>query len=506
MKTILPVVALALLASPAFAGDTRTKSDAAHDELKGEAPAEPSAEPSDFAPVTHSSSDKGAASAVSGSAEKYTRKTLIYFGARPISYSWADIVWEGTTFWGKRALAEMVGKAVGRSTRLKRFDFVDLPWGVRPTRSVLRGFSEFMNKAKMDKAAAEAEFLDRYKSFDIKSEDLARVMNSAYFYETELTRSRISRHYRCKKWKTKKVGKRTVRVRHKRGPKKGQPICLKGKWVYRCALGATVHFDHLKHTNPYRQSFAKVRASASKEADHPHRACRSAASSIGGTVNLRMRRLEPFRLKAPVLEKKASMIGFELGTREGLRVDQGMYVVEYDAQNKRKKVGYSRVRSVANNDLKDGKIVHVRSQAQLLTGRGDVGNQTLEDPSRMISMGFYVGSVRGLDLGVDLGYYLNSPAFSETWMMMGAAGDANENAYGYFGIKKLKYFGSIGLGIEADLAGDSEERVGFQVMAVAEKMFGGWGALTARGGMTVLSSEFDSLSIPVGAAGILIHF
>jgi len=505
MKTIVSFVALALLAGPAAADDVRTKSDAAHAEMMGEAPAETS----DVAPVTPSASDKGAASAVSRSAEKYTRKTLIYFGARPIAYHWADIVWGGTTFWHKRALAEMVGKAVGRATRLKRFDFVDLPWGVRPTTSVLRGFSEFMNRAKMDKAAAEAEFLERYKSFDIKVEDLNRVMNSAYFYETELTRSRITRHYRCKKYKTRKVGKRRVRVRHKRGPKKGQAICLKGKWVYRCALGATVHFDHLKHSSPYRQSFARVRASARKEADHPHAACRSAARSIGGTVNLRMRRLEPFRLKAPVVEKKGAMIGFELGTREGLRVDQGMYVVEYDARNKRKKIGYSRVRSVANNDLRDGKIVHVRSQAQLLTGRGDVGNQTLEDPSRMISLGLYGGLVGGLDLGVDLGYYLNTAALSETWLMVGVAGDANGNVYGYLGVKKLKYFGSIGLGLEADLAGggeEGEETAGFQVMAVAEKMFGGWGAVTARGGMTMISDQFQPVSIPVAAGGLLFHF
>jgi hypothetical protein len=503
MKLLVSFVVLGLFSSPVLADGARTKSDAAHAELKGESPAETS---NSAPPPVHSGSDKGAATAVSGSAEKYSRKTLIYFGARPIGYTWADIVWDGTTFWHKRALAEMVGQSVGRATRLKRFDFVDLPWGVRPTTSVLKGFSDFMNNAKMDKAGAEAEFLERYKSYDIKAEDLNRVMNSAYFYETELTRSRISRHYRCKKFKTKKSGKRTVKVRHKRGPKKGQPICLKGKWVYRCALGATVHFDHLVHKRPYRQSFAKLRAASKKEADHPHAACRSAARSIGGSVNLRMRRLEPFRLKAPVLEKKGSMLGFELGTREGLRVDQGMYVVEYDARNKRKKVGYSRVRSVAKNDLKDGRIVHVRSQAQLLTGRGDVGNQTLEDPSRLISLSLYGGLVGGLDVGVDLGYYLNSSGLSETWLMFGFAGDAEQNGYGYLGVKKLKYLGSLGLGVEVDLAGGDQEAAGFQAMVVAEKMFGGWGAITGRAGMTVLSTEFESTNIPVAAGGLLFHF
>ena len=58
-----------------------------------------------------------------------------------------------------RWLSEMVGQKVGRATRLKRFDFVDLPWGTRPTPNVLKMFSEYIKSAKEDKAKAEADYL-----------------------------------------------------------------------------------------------------------------------------------------------------------------------------------------------------------------------------------------------------------------------------------------------------------------------------------------------------------
>ena len=100
----------------------------------------------------------------------------------------------------------MVDQSVGRATRLKRFDFVDLPWGTRPTPEVLKGFSEFIKANTESKAKADAEYLERYKAYDIKASDLERIRNSAYFYETELTKASIRRF--AKKVCLKKVKRR----------------------------------------------------------------------------------------------------------------------------------------------------------------------------------------------------------------------------------------------------------------------------------------------------------
>ena len=86
---------------------------------------------------------------------------------------------------------------------------------------------------------------------------------------------------------------------------------------------------------------------------------------MGGNVSLKVRRIEEFRLKAPVIDvrKQQTELGFNLGNREGLRIDQGMYIVEYDQNNKRRKIGYSRVREVGNN-TKNQKANSGRSGSQ----------------------------------------------------------------------------------------------------------------------------------------------
>jgi hypothetical protein len=476
------------------------------------------------APARMNDTNKDESTQANRSAEKYSRKTLLYFGAKPLGFQmWGLAALSGGNIFTVRWLSEMVGQRVGQATRLKRFDFVDLPWGTRPTSKVLQMFSEFIKGAKEDKAKAEADYLERYKAYDIKASDLARIMNSAYFYETELTKARIERFAKkvCEKWVTKrvKVGKKykSKKTCAKYGKERecvawsnrnGKRVCKKWKikWRYRCRLAARTDFYHLKHRFPYSSKFASVRGSSKSEAKTPRAACESSARSVAGTISVRMRRIEEFRLKAPVIDvrKKNTELGFNLGNKEGLRIDQGMYIVEYDANNRRKKIGYSRVRQVGNNE----KNRKENSWAQRLTGRGSLGKQVLEDPSRGASFAFGGGSFGYLEFAGNMGYALNSAGLSETWFYFAGYGvqDSQQNQVsgGSLGIKKLWYTGRFGVGVRLgggalmDEAQSDEALPALDAQAVIETMFGGWGALQLQGGLSPVG--------PGGSVGLLFHF
>ena len=493
------------------ADDVRTEAGDNADQMKSEAAQGVAADQ-----ATVSDRDKDQATQVDRSAEKYKRKTLLYFGAKPLGFKMIGLAaLQGANVFTIRWLSEMVGQSVGRATRLKRFDFVDLPWGTRPTPEVLKGFSEFIKANTENKAKADAEYLERYKAYDIKASDLERIRNSAYFYETELTKASIRRFAKkvCLKKVKKKVrrngkvvvkevcekyGKERVCVQYRNVNGKRKCVKYKIKWQYECALGARVDFYHLKHKFPYQTRFATVRGSAKHTADKPRPACQSAANSVGGNVSLKVRRIEEFRLKAPVIDvrKQQTELGFNLGNREGLRIDQGMYIVEYDQNNKRRKIGYSRVREVGNNT----KNQKANSWAQRLTGSGSLGKQLVEDPSRGVSLALGGGTVSHLEIAANLGYALNAKGLSETWFYFAgyANADGTQSAGG-LGIKKLFYSGRFAPGFKVGAASDDTgENVAVDAQGVLEIMFGGWGALQLQGGLTPVG--------PGGSAGLLFHF
>ena len=495
------------------ADDIRTEAADNAASMQAGADQGPSAPPT-AAPAV-SDRDKDQATQVDRSAEKYKRKTLLYFGAKPLGFKMFGLATlQGQNVFTVRWLSEMVGQAVGRATRLKRFDFVDLPWGTRPTPQVLKGFSEYIKANTENKAQADAEYLERYKAYDIKASDLERIRNSAYFYETELKQARIKRFAKrvCLKkvkkkvkvngkWVTKEVcekyGKERVCVQYRRVNGKRTCVKKKIKWRYKCTLGAKVDFYHLKHQFPYSTKFATVRASSQKEADKPRPACQSAANSVGGSISLKMRRIEEFRLKAPVIDvrKKRTELGFNLGSREGLRIDQGMYIVEYTKDNKRKFIGYSRVREVGNNE----KNKKANSWAQRLTGRGDLAKQLVEDPSTGVSLAFGGGSVGHIEIGANLGYAFNTAGLSETWFYIAGYGNADSATAGALGIKKLYYSGRFAPGFRLGFGSNEDgTQTGADAQGVLEIMFGGWGALQLQGGLTPVGTG--------GSAGLLFHF
>ena len=201
----------ALLAGPALAQDSHYKEGGTEDASLPAAapaaaadPADPSAPTTDHRDAT--TADKDAMSQEDKSAATYRRKTLLYFAPETVwdKPGWHVVRWfkfYGQKFpggaWTLEAMNQMVGKAIGRATRMVRFDFVDMPYGVPPNQRNLKAFSDYMKASKMDKAKAEADFNVKYKEFDIKGRDLERVMNSAFFYQPTLTGASVKRVLVC---------------------------------------------------------------------------------------------------------------------------------------------------------------------------------------------------------------------------------------------------------------------------------------------------------------------
>ncbi|MBM65105.1 MAG: hypothetical protein CMH55_02575 [Myxococcales bacterium] len=596
MKKSLILFSVCLIAAPGLAQDSHYKEGGtAADSTTGPtaSPTAPSDAADPSAPkVDHrdaTTADKDAMSQEDKSAATYRRKTLLYFAPETVwdKPGWHVVRWfkfYGQRFpggaWTLEAMNQMVGKAIGRATRMVRFDFVDMPYGVPPNQKNLKAFSDYMKASKMDKAKAEADFNVKYKEFDIKGRDLERVMNSAFFYQPTLTGAGVKRVLVCDipdskrprndgnnqrihvrqsfdSWRSERASnleglikngrvsrQSEVRVpgetdwmkagqwlqKRKRerdrfqaqqakyeawqkNPQKGQRAPSKPQYPARCMfpssednksarkpyhpewqcrLSAKFDFHHLRHAPPYKKHFAKLRASGNSQQRRLRDACRGAASSIGGSVQQQMRGLEPFRLLAPINSKVGDRLGFGLGSREGIRVDQGFYVAEYNTAMKRQKIGYSRVRKVANNKPgKDGMKRDVSSEAELIAGRGDLGHQMLED-HRDNGGNFIIAGGMGVTFGFakSLGFAFNSSALSELWFV----GDFGTNysadlgdfaGFGALGLKKRWHSGALGFGAQFDVgvnAGSEDLHPGTHIFA--DYFLGsGWAGIHGRAGL-----------------------
>lgn len=613
MKKSLCLFLSLAVASGSFAQDSHYKEGAAASSETAPAPSVPPSETDPSAPKADhrdaTTADKDAMSQEDKSAASYRRKTLLYFAPETVwdKPGWRVAIWfkhYRSKFpggaWTLEAMNQMVGKAIGRATRMVRFDFVDMPYSVPPNQKNLKAFSDYMKASKMDKAKAEADFNVKYKEFDIKGRDLERVMNSAFFYQPTLTGASVKRVLVCDVQSSKRprnngnnqiihvrqafdswrevraanlegmINKGTVRrqaevrvpgetdwmkagnwlqkrnnerqrfksqqeayQKWQKNPQKGQRAPRQPQYPARCMfppsgdkktsqqtrqrrpyhpewkcnLSARVDFHHLRHTPPYKKGFAKLRASGSSQQRRLRDACRGAASSIGGGIKQSMRGLEPFRLLAPINSKVGDRLGFGLGSREGLRVDQGFYVAEYNAAMRRQKIGYSRVRQVANNKPgKDGMKRDVSSEAELIAGRGDLGHQMLED-HRDNGGNLLLAGGTGFTMGFakSLGFVFNTSILSELWLVgdlgMNYSSDLDDfTGFGAFGLKKRWHSGALGFGVQMDLGvhnGSELVHPGGHVFA-DYFMGSGWAGIHARGGVQA--------GLLTGMAGLIFNY
>ena len=106
---------------------------------------------------------------------------------------------------------------------------------------------------------------------------------------------------------------------------------------------------------------------------------RGCVSGLMTVAKKKMRSLPEFQIKAVASTVTASMIGFDMGKDTGIVMDQRYKAYTYDAEGKKKMTAFAKIR----------KIDQSYSEAQVLIGRSEEGDQILEDPK--LGINIYAG-------------------------------------------------------------------------------------------------------------------
>ncbi|HDS02192.1 MAG TPA: hypothetical protein ENN72_00600 [Firmicutes bacterium] len=96
-------------------------------------------------------------------------------------------------------------------------------------------------------------------------------------------------------------------------------------------------------------------------------------AAVGGLLTVLkkdLRAIPEFQIKAVASTVTAGSIGFDMGKDTGIRMDQRYKAFTYDEEGKRRMTAFAKIRKIDAN----------YSEAQVLIGRSEEGDQILEDP------------------------------------------------------------------------------------------------------------------------------
>ena len=166
----------------------------------------------------------------------------------------------------------------------------------------------------------------------LTSEQLKKVMNSAYLYVSFIEDYRLNRNY--------EEGKLSLTI-------KGGLI-----W-YHVISEPEVRVKKIARLSSNMTEIEEKEGSDSWE-DMEKKAFRSAYSLLAINLKTKTRELKSFKLKAQIAEVQNRKIRFPLGSREGLKLDQPYYVGEWRLNSEGEKIlkkdGFVRIGSVAKKD------------------------------------------------------------------------------------------------------------------------------------------------------------
>lgn len=109
---------------------------------------------------------------------------------------------------------------------------------------------------------------------------------------------------------------------------------------------------------------------------------KEASSSLGAKLKLKLLEISDFKLKTQITSVSSKTIGFNIGTKEGLKIDQPFYIGEWIQKPGKpmelKKTGFVRVQNIADNMTNTA----AESHAYIIKG-GDIskGMTLIEHPS-----------------------------------------------------------------------------------------------------------------------------
>jgi len=105
----------------------------------------------------------------------------------------------------------------------------------------------------------------------------------------------------------------------------------------------------------------------------------AAVSGLLTVLKKDMRAIPEFKIKAVASTVTAGSIGFDMGKDTGIRMDQRYKAYTYDAEGNRHMTAFAKIRKIDAN----------YSEAQVLIGRSEEGDQIMEDPK--LGLNIYAG-------------------------------------------------------------------------------------------------------------------
>ncbi len=115
-------------------------------------------------------------------------------------------------------------------------------------------------------------------------------------------------------------------------------------------------------------------------------------TSLGTDFGQRLRDFDDFRLSGQILERSPNFVGMDLGSREGINIDDifwTMETVEENGKTVSKKAGWVMVRDVADSNSTEG----YKSRGQIIAGRPYIGAILQEQPMSNGRASFQIQSV-----------------------------------------------------------------------------------------------------------------
>lgn len=204
------------------------------------------------------------------------------------------------------------------------------------------------------------------KELGITAEDIEKVLNAAYLYIPALTNYTVS--------------KDTI---------KNKMRCTMGLaviWYHLVYKGDKTHIELIKITKTKSLGTAALDAKGlkwppmiGKKVNPREYAYYSAVNTASKNLQWEMKSLTLSKLSAPLIEAFSNSVKFNLGTKEGLKLDWKFDIletIETEKGLKEHKVGFVKVRSIANNK----KNRNALSGAQPIIGSFDKGMLAVEHP------------------------------------------------------------------------------------------------------------------------------
>ncbi|MBW2703848.1 MAG: hypothetical protein JRF33_23765 [Deltaproteobacteria bacterium] len=386
----------------------------------------------------------------------------------------------------------LIEKAIRPGIELKRFDYNSVD--IRSFGSLdafVQALRQYVEKRANDRAAAEAEYEDRFKSARVYAKDVDRIMNSAYFYDIKVKGYQyrpVICYMQKKQVKTSNGKYKTVEELKCRG---GTPSSHKDRAYMEVMLDLAVTFYHanlsdktkapytvyesLTGRNQERFSYASppARPRLGKNASSRQRSqanerhqramadyrarlpalqqkattngTGSLARSMTAVMSKRMKGLSEFQLKTPVTAALSDGVEFMLGKSEGLGLDDTYDVTEFDAAGTKSLIGYVKVRDIGDATGQGGGTPSYAEKVKV--HRNFVGGEQLfEHPMIGANIGlhlvteFTMKDILQGDNTEDIGLYFGAGLFMD-WSL---ASSLNMSEFYLTLVGDFLYLGDIG--------------------------------------------------------------